>query len=681
MATNRLQVTDLDFDTIKNNLKTYLQGQSEFTDYNFEGSGLNILLDILAYNTHYNAYYLNMVANESFLDSAILRNSVVSHAKLIGYVPQSSTAPRAIINLTVPTGSNTADTLTLTRGFSFKTNLLENVSYNYTLLEDVTVDKVGQDFNFRNLEIFEGQLVGYRYVYNQSSNPKGLFTIPNEDIDTGTLQVSVQVSASNTSVSYYTLATDILNVTGESEVFYLQEGKNQKYEVYFGNGTAGKALNDGAVINISYLATSGDASNKSSNFVVASTIVGFSQYQITVVSEASGGALRESIDTIKTNSVLSYSTQNRLVTVKDYEAYLLKNYPAIESVSVWGGEDEIPPVYGKVFVSMKPKENYFISSLEKTKIIENIIKPKSMISVQTEIRDPDFLYLKLQNKVRYDKRKTLYSEEQLKNLIKSAIFNYSQLNLNKFGSTLVLSKLQDFIDAVDINSIIGSETTLRLEKRFEPTLNFTKTYEVFFDAKLHRGTVLNRLTSSEFVINDDFGVARNAIIEEISESYTGISTISVTNAGYGYTSVPTVTITGDGFGAEARATIVNGKVQSIEILNRGINYTKAVISISGASGFGAEAIAVLDARFGTLRTVYFNELAERQTINSKAGTIDYDTGLVTISDIRIISVSTDDNTLRLGVESEDGIISSKRNTIITIDTINPSSVVTDLIVA
>jgi hypothetical protein len=183
------------------------------------------------------------------------------------------------------------------------------------------------------------------------------------------------------------------------------------------------------------------------------------------------------------------------------------------------------------------------------------------------------------------------------------------------------------------------------------------------------------------VINDDFGVARNAIIEEISESYTGISTISVTNAGYGYTSVPTVTITGDGFGAEARAIIVNGKVQSIEILNRGINYTKAVISISGASGFGAEAIAVLDARFGTLRTVYFNELAERQTINSKAGTIDYDTGLVTISDIRIISVSTDDNTLRLGVESEDGIISSKRNTIITIDTINPSSVVTDLIVA
>jgi hypothetical protein len=681
MASNRLQVTDLDFDTIKNNLKEYLQGQSEFTDYNFEGSGLNILLDILAYNTHYNAYYLNMVANESFLDSAILRNSVVSHAKLIGYVPRSSTAPKAVIDLTIPTGSNVADTLTLPRGFSFKTNLLDNVTYNYTLLEDVTVDKVGQDFNFKNLEIFEGQLVSYRYVYNQSSNPKGLFTIPNDDIDTATLQVSVQVSGSNTSTSFYSLATDILNVTGESEVFYLQEGKNQRYEIYFGNGTAGKALNDGAVININYLATSGEASNKSSNFVVAATIEGFSQYQVNVVTEASGGSSRENVDTIKTNSVLSYSTQNRLVTVKDYEAFLLKNYPAAESVSVWGGEDEIPPVYGKVFISLKPKENFFISSLEKTKIIEDIIKPKSMISVQTEIRDPDFLYLKLYNKVRYDKRKTLFNEEQLKNLIKSAVFNYAQINLNKFGSTLVISKLQDFIDAVDINSIIGSETVLRLEKRFKPTPNFTKTYEVFFDAKLHRGTILNRLSSSEFVVNDAFGIARNAIIEEIPESYTGVSTISVTNPGYGYTSAPTVTITGDGFGAEAKATIVNGKVQSIEILNRGINYTKAVISISGASGFGAEAIAVLDARFGTLRTVYFNELAERQIIDSNAGTIDYDSGLVTISDIRIISVLTNDETLRLAVESEDGIISSKRNTIITIDISNPNSVVTDLIVA
>ena len=276
MASNRLQVTDLDFDTIKTNLKTFLQGQSEFTDYNFEGSGLNVLLDILAYNTHYNAYYLNMVANEAFLDSAVLRNSVVSHAKLLSYIPQSTTSPKAVIDLTVPTESSVPDSLTLPRGFSFKTNIIDNITYNYVLLEDVTVDKVGQDFYFKDLEIYEGQIVNYTYTYNQLSNPKGLFTIPDTNLDTRSLQVSVQVSSSNLSSAVYTISEDVLNVTGESEVFFLQEGKDQKYQIYFGNNTIGKALNDGAIVNINYLVTSGVASNKSTSFVVSSIISGLS---------------------------------------------------------------------------------------------------------------------------------------------------------------------------------------------------------------------------------------------------------------------------------------------------------------------------------------------------------------------------------------------------------------------
>jgi hypothetical protein len=469
MASNRLQVTDLDFDTIKTNLKTFLQGQSEFTDYNFEGSGLNVLLDILAYNTHYNAYYLNMVANEAFLDSAVLRNSVVSHAKLLSYIPQSTTSPKAVIDLTVPTESSVPDSLTLPRGFSFKTNIIDNITYNYVLLEDVTVDKVGQDFYFKDLEIYEGQIVNYTYTYNQLSNPKGLFTIPDTNLDTRSLQVSVQVSSSNLSSAVYTISEDVLNVTGESEVFFLQEGKDQKYQIYFGNNTIGKALNDGAIVNINYLVTSGVASNKSTSFVVSSIISGLSNYVVDVIVESSGGSDRESVESIKTNSVLSYSTQNRLVTVKDYESYLLKNYPVIDSISVWSGEDEVPPVYGKVFISMKPKTNYFLSSAEKQRIIDDLIKPKSMISIQSEIRDPEFLFLKLYNKVRYDKKKTSFTEEQLKNSIKTSIFNYSDIFLDKFGSTLVLSKLQDNVDGVDINSIVGSETILRLEKRFKPS--------------------------------------------------------------------------------------------------------------------------------------------------------------------------------------------------------------------
>lgn len=678
MATNRLTVTDLDFDTIKTNLKTYLKAQSEFTDYDFEASGLNVLLDILAYNTHYNAYYLNMVANEAFMDTAVLRSSVVSHAKTLGYTPQSMTAPRAIINLTVPTGSNTADSLTLPRGFNFRTNLLDNSVYNYTILEDVTVDKVGSDFIFRNLNIYEGDLISYDYTYNSSTNPKAVFPIPDANVDTSTIVVDVQVSSSNLFSETYTLATDVLEVTSNTKVFFLQESINGKFEIYFGDNYLGKKLINGNIVNMSYLVTNGAVSNKSNNFTAITTISPYTVYNVTPVSESAGGSEKEITDSIKLNSTLQYATQNRLVTAKDYESYIKKVYGAVDSISVWGGQDEVPAVYGKVFISIKPKTNYYLTDFEKTRIIEEIVKPKSIVAVDVEIRDPEFLYLKLANKVLLDRKKTTLSDEQFKNLIRSAIFSYSDTNLNKFDSTFVLSKLQDKIDAVDLNAIVGSETILRLEKRFEPDLNNSKTYEIVFNAKLHRGTILNRLVSSEFTVNDSLGTTRTAILEEIPESYTGVSEINVTNAGYGYISAPTVTITGDGTGATAVATIVNGKVTSVTITNRGINYTKAVITFSGGDGFGAAAVAVLDGRFGVLRTVYFDALAERQVIDSNAGTIDYDTGLVTIKNLRVLSVLTDDGNIRINIESEDGIISSIRNTIITIDQTDPTTVTTDL---
>jgi hypothetical protein len=319
-----------------------------------------------------------------------------------------------------------------------------------------------------------------------------------------------------------------------------------------------------------------------------------------------------------------------------------------------------------------------LTEAEKTRIINEIIKPKAMISVDAEIRDPDYLYLKVENKVLLDKKKTTLNEEQIKSLIKTAIFGYSNSNLTKFDSIFVLSKLQDRIDAVDLNAIVGSETILRLEKRFEPDLNNAKTYDVKYNVKLHRGTILNRLVSSEFTTIDSLGVTRNAIIEEVPESYTGITRVNVTNPGYNYVSPPTVTITGDGRGATGTATVVNGRVTEVVITNRGINYTKAVISFSGGDGFGASAIAVLDGRFGTIRTVYFNELAERQVINSNAGTIDYDTGLITIDNLRVLSVLTADGDIRLSIESEDGIISSVRNTLITFDQTDPTSVITSV---
>ena len=679
MATNRLQVTDLDFDTIKNNLKTFLKSQSEFSDYDFEGSGLSVLMDLRAYNTHYNAYYLNMVANESFLDTAVLRNSVVSHAKLLGYVPISVTASRAAVNLTVPTGNSTPDTLTLSKGFSFKSNIIDNSVFNFVLLEDVTVNKTNQDFVFLDLPVYEGQLVSYDYTYNQSSNPKGVFTIPDVNVDTKTLTVSVQASSANLSTEIYTQSTDILAATSESAVYFLQEGQDGKFQIYFGNGVIGKALNDGCIVNLDYLVTSGDVANKSTSFVVSTVIPGFANYSVTLAGAAAGGAQRESADKIKLNSTLQYSTQNRLVTTKDYESYVTKNYPAVQSISVWGGEEEMPPVYGKVYICIKPKDNYYLSTSEKERIISEIVQPKSIISIKSEIRDPEYLYLKLVNLVKYDKKKTSLTEDEMRNAIKSSIYLYNDQYLDKFGSTFVLSKLQDNIDGVDISSIIGSETSLRLEKRFLPSLSETKTYNINFNVPLYRGTILNRLTSSEFTINDSVGTTRNAILEEVPESYTGISEIRILNAGYNYISAPTVTITGDGYGAEARAVIVNGKVQSVVITNRGINYTKAVLTFTGGDGYGAEAITVLNSRYGTLRTVYFNTNAERQIIEANAGTIDYDTGAISITNIRLLSVSTSDGYIRLNIESEDGIISSNRNTIIVIDKTDSTAIITDLI--
>jgi hypothetical protein len=245
----------------------------------------------------------------------------------------------------------------------------------------------------------------------------------------------------------------------------------------------------------------------------------------------------------------------------------------------------------------------------------------------------------------------------------------------------VLSKLQDSIDGVDLNAIVGSETILRLEKRLNPQLGETKTYSVNFNAALHRGTIINRLISSEFQIVDKFGILRNAIIEEVPESYTGISSIIVVDPGFGYTTAPTVTITGDGVGAEAEAVIVNGRIQNIKILNRGINYTRAIISIAGGNGFGASALVVLDSKFGTLRTIYFNDEAERQIITANAGTIDYENGLITIENIRILAVNTFDNLLRINVESESGILTTNKNTVLSIDETDSTAVSTTFISA
>ena len=680
---DRLRITELDFDTIKANLKGFLNQQSTFTDYDFDGSGLSILLDILAYNTHYNAYYLNMVANEAFLDTALLRDSAVSHAKTLGYTPYSNRSSVATINFEATSSSSNTGTLTLPAGFSFLSESIDNKSYNFIVLDDTTVTKANSTYLFENLSLYEGQYVTYVFNYNESANPKAVFTIPDSSIDTTTISVTVQQSSSNTSTTTYSKVTEVLDVGPTSEVFFLQEERNGRYQIYFGNDAVGKKLPDGAVINVNYVVTNGSIANKANNFVATSSISdslseSLSSFVVTPVSAAAGGAERETVDNIKFSAAAQFSSQNRLVSYKDYESYILANYPNISSISVWGGEENDPPVYGKVFISMKPRDNYYISETEKARIVDEIVKPKAIIAVSAEILDPQYLYLIVEADVEYDNKKTTLSETALKTAIRNAILSYRNTNLNKFDARYVHSKIEGDIDAVERNAIIGCETIVRAQKRFTPTLNSSLSYTIDYNIPLHRGTITNRLTSTEFDVLDSNGTRRTVILEEIGQSYSGIASISVTNPGTGYTTAPTVTITGDGSGATATATIVNGAVESITITNRGIDYTRALVTISGGNGYGATGTAIIDAKTGALRTIYYDSNAERQIVNSTAGEVNYDTGRITINDINILSVGASDGQIRLTIEADEGTIETNKNTIITIDETDTSSIVTNL---
>lgn len=676
MATpaNRINISELDFDQIKTNLKIFLKSQDEFKDYDFEGSGLNILLDILAYNTHYNAYYLNMVANEAFLDTALLRNSVVSHAKTLGYVPYSVRAAVATINLTVYNNIDEEPTLTIPRGTVFRSESVDNKTYSFVVLDQVSVDMVDGAYYFENLPIYQGELISYSYTHDTTTNPSAIFTLPDTNIDTNTIKVSVRQSVNSTDTEVFTFAKDVLDVTDTSPVYFLQEGRNGLYQIYFGDGVLGKAVEDGQVVTISYLVTSAQEGNKISRFTLERPISNYTIYDLEVIESSTGGAGREPVDKIKYSAPLQYASQNRLVTFKDYEVYIKKNYTNIDSISIWGGETETPPIYGKVYISIKPKDGFYLSENEKSRIINEVVDPKSVVTVRAEIRDAEYLYLLVDTKVQYDQKRTTSTSGTLASLVKNAIVNYKNTYLDTFGGKFVLSKLQEAIDSVDISSIIGSECNIRAQKRFVPTLNLATNYTINFAVPLSQGTSTNKLSSSEFQVYDSTNILRDVILEEIPKSFTGINSIQVIDGGTGYTSTPTVTITGDGFGAVATAVVRNGKIERIDIENSGIDYNKAVVTITGGGGFGAQAIAVVDSKIGKLRVVYYTSNAERQVVIPNVGTIDYNSGIIQLNDLTIVSSKRADGQIYITSGVQSSIIQSVKNVILTVDELDPASI-------
>jgi hypothetical protein len=686
--TDRLRVTELDFDTIKSNLKNFLKSQNEFTDYDFDGSGLSVLLDVLAYNTHYNAYYLNMIANESFLDTALLRNSVVSHAKKFGYVPRSASAARATINFTVNSLNSTPGSLTLPRGYTFLSSLLDNKVYNFVTLEDTTVTKTGTSFVFSNLKIYEGFLSQYSFNHSQSSNPKQIFTIPETNIDTSTLKVTIQQSSSNTDTVVYNLASDVINLTANSNVYFLQEGINDQYEIYFGDDIIGKKIPDGGVINVTYLSTNGSLANRANNFVGTAPVSSFTTFSVIPVAASSGGSERETVDQIKFAAPLQFTSQNRAVTKNDYIKLIQQRYPQFDAVNVWGGEENIPPVYGKVFISAKPKLGFEVSDTEKDYFINEIIKPVSVLTVTPEFVDVDYNFIKLISSVYYDPTKTSLNLSTLQSKVTNSINFFANSNLNKFNSLFSSSKLRTDIDNSD-NSIQSNELEIFLSKRFRPVLNQTNTYVLDFGMELSRGTTLDNFYSSPtFTILDENLVQRTCFLEEVPSSFTGVETITVITPGSGYTSTPTVEVVGDGRGAKASAVIVNGKLSSVKVTNPGVGYTTAAVRIIGGGGTGATADSVLENRYGKIRIAYFkpDEVTSRSTkvvLNFEknegfTGTIDYVLGKVTINDFAPLSIDNDFGELSINVRPKSTVLQSVKNKMLAFDQTDPTSVVVEL---
>jgi hypothetical protein len=393
MATNdkRLRVTELDFDAIKSNLKTYLKAQNEFKDYDFEGSGMSVLLDTLAYNTHYLGFNANMLANEMFLDSASLRSSVVSHAKTLGYETTSVRAPYATINVSL---STTANTKTMSAGTAFTTSI-DGTSYQFVTIADVTSSNTGNAIPFDSVNVYEGTYVTTRYTVD-SSDVDQRFLVNNPNADTSTLTVKIQTSASDTTTTTYTKATDITQLTSNSTVYYLQETDSGKYEVYFGDGIVSKSLADGNIVILQYVVTNKTEANGALSFSSPTSIDSVTSITVTTVASATGGSEAESIDSIKLQAPLDYAAQGRCVTVDDYKTYTKKLFANTQAVSVWGGEDgsydtstgvSSNPEYGKVFISIKSTTGENLTTVQKSNLVA-AFAPFKVASITPVVVDP-----------------------------------------------------------------------------------------------------------------------------------------------------------------------------------------------------------------------------------------------------------------------------------------------------
>jgi len=509
MATpTNLRLDGLSYEQIRDNFRTFLKSQDQFRDYNFDSSGISTLIDILTYNTYYNSFYQNMVATETFLSTAQRRNSAVNLAKALNYTPRSFTSSKLSGNLQLSVVGSPA-AVTLPKYTRFRA-IANGETYYFLTQEPITIFRNGGgNYIQTGIELIEGTFVSERYVYD-SNDPDQRFLISNATADTSTLVVKVQNSSVDTTVRVFSKPDNLVSLTSTTTAYFLEEVEDGKYQVTFGDGVIGENLNDGNIVYLEYIVSKGTQGNGIKTLELAATVENVTDITFTLSTtdgQSFGGQDRESIERIKFAAPKSYAAQNRAVTTEDYEAILL-NEPNVGSVVVWGGEDNDPPAYGKVFVAIRPVIGTALTATEKKSIIDTVLKPKKVLTVATEIVDPEYIYLVITATAKYDPDQTIETEASIKSKVLDTIKNYNDTDLNQFSKYFRASRLTRLIDTSE-RSILSTTLSVRMEKEVDVQLNAAAKYTLNFSNPINSVT-LGRPT------NHPFGVGSQISSNEFS---------------------------------------------------------------------------------------------------------------------------------------------------------------------
>jgi len=494
MAANTyLEVTEVDFEDIRSNLKSYLSSQTQFNDYDFEGSNISVLLDILAYNTHYNSFYTNMLANEMFLDTAQQRDSVVSRSKELGYISRSARGSTANVTITFAGIANTVSSFNLPKNSKFSTTI-DDISYTFVTPEDVLINNVANTFS-KAISITEGEPLTQRFTVN-TSNPVR-YALPNQDVDTRSISVRVQESSTNLANTVFTLATNIRDVNSSTPVYYLQECADKQFEIYFSDGALGKPLKNNQIIIVDYRVCNGPVTNGANTFSIDSVNItpSYSSASLVVNSVARGGVDLESIDSIKFNAPRNFEVQNRAVINNDYQRILLNENTDLASVAAFGGETAVPPVFGKVFIAVKPTGEQFATAIRKQEIRESILN-RTPLGIDPVMVDPDYIYIIPTIRTFYDSLKTTLTASATIAACRAAVDAFDTANLERFGNKLRYSRLVRALDNTN-ESILNNDVSLKLQKHFVPNTNVAEKVTLRFSNPLRTGT----LSSTKFTFN------------------------------------------------------------------------------------------------------------------------------------------------------------------------------------